>query len=148
MANSLLGAGGCLRKDSGIWIVGFSKFIGLGNSLQAKLWAILLGLEIISKLPHISKVEEEIDSIQAIDLLLHGTTDFHHLGTIIDNCMFILSSLEDFRISKGTKQQNRSTNTLAKEGRTKRLPLPIYEDAPDYVARLYHEDLSLSPFPS
>lgn len=35
MQNSMIGAGGCIRDDAGNWILGYSKYIGIGTTLQA-----------------------------------------------------------------------------------------------------------------
>lgn len=67
MLNSLMGACGCLRDASCNWLVGISKFIGIGDTLQAELWAILLGLKLASQPPHISKIVIETYSTQAVE---------------------------------------------------------------------------------
>lgn len=138
MANFHMGAGGCLRDETGTWLVGFSKFVGLGNSLQSELWTIWLGLDHAThKYPN-SKLQIETDSTQLTELLLQNTSRTHLLDSLIENCKLLLSRLANFRIIKASKQQNRYTDSLAKEGRINRLSLTIYNDAPDYVLLIYN----------
>lgn len=128
------------------WVVGFSSFTSIGDTLRAELWAILLGLKLASQLPHISKIVVETDSSQAVDLVLHITSDFHPLGTIIEKCRFLLSKFKDYMIFKVGRHQNRCVDILAKEGRKKKLPLIIYDEAPDFILDQYHEDRTFSSF--
>lgn len=58
----LLGAGGCLRDEYGNWIVGFFKYVSIGNVLQAELWAILLGLNLAIQLNLNMKLEIDTGS--------------------------------------------------------------------------------------
>lgn len=116
MSNSLMGAGGCLRDDSGIWLVGYLKFIGMGDSLQAEFWVIILGLNLTSQLPYISKVITETNSNQAAELLLHSTFGFHPLGTIVENYRLLLSSFEDYKISKRGRIAKYMCRYLSKGG--------------------------------
>lgn len=93
-----MGVGGCLRDVSGCWIKGFSQYIGEGTALKAELWAIMLGLQIASH------IEIETDCSTAMDIILHASTNHHPMGTIINNCRFLLFKLENYRLSKGSRK--------------------------------------------
>lgn len=112
-----MGVGECLRDATGLWIMGFDHYIGEGTALEVELWAIMLGLKIISQLPNISRTVIETDSSSAIELVLHASPDHHLIGTIINNYRYLLSKLEDYRLIKGSREQKRCANSLAKEGR-------------------------------
>lgn len=93
--------------DSGEWVLGFSQYIGEGHALKAELWAIMLGLEILSQLPYLPHIIIENDSSLAIELLLNSPPDDHHpLETLINNCRFLLTKLESYRFLKGSRKQN------------------------------------------
>lgn len=73
----------------------------------------------------------------------------HSLDSLIQNCKLLLSRLVDFMVFKTKRHQNRCADTLAKEGRIKRVPLTIYNDVPDFVLLIYNQEKSdaSSPIP-
>ncbi|KAF7811652.1 reverse transcriptase [Senna tora] len=40
-----IAAAGIIRNSSGHWVSGIAQYIGVGNSIQAELWGLLLGLK-------------------------------------------------------------------------------------------------------
>ena len=64
----LAGCGGVIRDDSGQWIVGFSKCIGITNSFAAKLWGLREGLILCCNL-NVSSLEIELDAKAIADIL-------------------------------------------------------------------------------
>lgn len=142
LSNYLMGAGGCLRDEMSSWLAGFAKFLGLGNALQYELWAIWLGLVLLTQSFPDSKFQIETNSFQATDLLLQCNTVTHSLDSLIQNYRLLLSRLSDFKVIKAKRMQNRCEDLLAKEGRTKRLPLIIYNDVPNLVSLIYIQEKS------
>lgn len=138
--NSRTGIDGCLRDASGSWLKGFSQYTGEGDTLKAELWAIMLGLDIISQMPLQSQTIIETDSSTTIELILHILTNHHPLRTIIQNCRYLFSNLEGCKLVKGSMKQNRCADKLAKEGRKFQLPLTIFDEVPDFILLQYHED--------
>lgn len=96
MVKDYLGASGCLRDEYGHWILGFSKFLGRGNALQAELWAIMIGLQLTTQHQPHPKLEIETDSTQVIQLLVENLSNVHPFHSLIINCKFLISSLSDF----------------------------------------------------
>lgn len=82
-----------MRDATGKWIIGFTQYTGFGNAIEAELRAIMLGLKILSQMPQLSQGVIETDSSKAIELILRDDSDHHPLGTIIDNCKYLLSKL-------------------------------------------------------
>lgn len=111
-----MGVGRCLRNDAGTWITGFSQINGEGNALEAKLWAIMIRLKLLSQMSPHSRVIVASDSSTAIDIIVHAIPDHHPMETIINNCRYLFSELEDYMFVKGSIHQNGCANLLAKEG--------------------------------
>ncbi|KAK8481823.1 hypothetical protein V6N11_032989 [Hibiscus sabdariffa] len=61
--------GGVIRDSNGIWVAGFSKFIGRCSMLEAEFWAVFEGL-CYAKSFNVSKVVVEFDNQDVIDVLL------------------------------------------------------------------------------
>ena len=57
----LASAGGLIKEDSGRWIAGFARNLGVAPVLVAKQWGALSGLELAWDLRH-RKVFLEVDS--------------------------------------------------------------------------------------
>lgn len=125
---NLLGACGVIRSDQGSWVIGFTKFIGIGNIELAEAWSLYLGLKIASSL-HIKSVEIETDCQRIHTLLTEEEKTFHPLCTIISNCRHILSTF-DHKVLKISKLQKCCADLLAKEGRKSKLPLRTFSDPP------------------
>lgn len=54
---------------NGNWIIiSFTKFISMGSTLQAELWAIFLGFNLAASI-NIPNMEVETDSIMALQLI-------------------------------------------------------------------------------
>jgi hypothetical protein len=64
----LAGAGGIIRNHTGGWIKGFSRKIGVTNSLAAELWGLRDGL-ILAHQQNIKKIIIELDAKAVIDLV-------------------------------------------------------------------------------
>lgn len=148
MANSLIGAGGCIRDKTSSWVIGFSKFTGFGNPLHSELWAIWLGLDITTHMFPNSKLQIETDSYQVMELLLYNYSDTHPLYSLIKNYNLLLSSFSESKITHICRLQNRCVDTLAKEGRINILTLTIYNEVPDSIRLTYTEEKSLCNLPS
>lgn len=142
MKNNILGAGGVIRTDQGVWILGFTKFIGVGPIDLAEAWALQIGLEIASSL-NFRRIEIELDCQEVFNLLLllQFTGDTHPLAIILLNCKHFLQCFEEYRVSKVFRAQNTCADALAKEATDKLLPLRTYHSAPSFVNEYYVLDL-------
>lgn len=127
-------------NDIGNWILGYSKFIGSGIALHVELWAILIGLNLAYEHDSNCKIIIESDSSQAMDLLLNYSSAFHPLDSIVLDCRYLLSSLQDYKVVKIARQQNSLANALANKGRKDRLPLAIYQNISMHVLHLHRVD--------
>lgn len=134
--------GGCLRDDTGHWIFDYSQNKGRGSALEAKLTALMIGLDISIQHHHLRKGIIKTDSSIVINLLQHHSTNHHPLGNIIDFYRYLLSKLEAYLLIKESRYQNRCADGLAKKGRHGDFNLQIYDDTPDFIQQFYLSDKS------
>lgn len=93
--SNCMAAGGSIRNHVGNWVTGFQQFLGIGNSLLAKCWGIVLGIRLA-----IVNLWIESDCDILINLLnAHALNPAHHLAPMVSYCS---SSLRDFNSYKIT----------------------------------------------
>lgn len=46
LKDNAIAAGGIVRSDRGTWVIGFTKFIGIGEIIMAEAWTVYIGLQI------------------------------------------------------------------------------------------------------
>ncbi|KAK4283002.1 hypothetical protein QN277_000008 [Acacia crassicarpa] len=73
------GCGGVLRDDSGQWLAGFLKKLGICDALNSELWAMAEGLSLAWDLG-IRKVMLESDAASAVDLIKRSPS---HSGNLL-----------------------------------------------------------------
>ncbi|KAK8692268.1 hypothetical protein V6N13_075739 [Hibiscus sabdariffa] len=78
MRNSGVGSiGGVFRDFNGAYLFGFVKKIGVVDALQAKLWAISIGLDLALRLGH-THLLVQCDNYDVVNLLSHSTLPSPH----------------------------------------------------------------------
>jgi ribonuclease HI len=90
-------AGGLICDTNGMWIRGFSRYIGTTNSFAAELWGLRDGLELARKLD-ISKLIVEVDAKAVVDIILTDNTlilDSHPYSALIHDCRYMIQSFEE-----------------------------------------------------
>lgn len=55
---------------------------------------------------------------------------------LIDNCTFLFSNLEEFKLYKIRRSQNCCANVLAKQGRFRKSKMRIFLEPPHFVRKL------------
>lgn len=58
--DKLIATGGLIRSNQGVWIMGFTKCIGIGVPLMAEAWVLATGLEVAINMG-LRKLEVEMD---------------------------------------------------------------------------------------
>ncbi|PKI65311.1 hypothetical protein CRG98_014275 [Punica granatum] len=76
------GAGGVLRKEDGVWIVGFARYVGIATAAVAELWGVLSGLELAWELGY-RHVLLEVDSLLVTRLISGSGSRAPQLRTIV-----------------------------------------------------------------
>ncbi|KAL8143934.1 hypothetical protein V2J09_016966 [Rumex salicifolius] len=83
-------AGGVIRDDSGVWLDGFVKNIGVCSVVAAELWGLYHGLELAWDLGY-RKLVLESDSAVAIGMLTRQISDHHPLASLARSCQSFFS---------------------------------------------------------
>lgn len=74
-----------IREESGNWVVGFSRKIGVTSSFEADLWALRDGLTIcVNK--NFQSVEVELDANAIIDFLKNPNQTNLIFSPLLDDC--------------------------------------------------------------
>lgn len=134
---NLVGAGGLLRDCHGNWVSGFSVFIGYGTSFSAELWGIIKGIQLALSL-NIKKLIIETDSLVSQRLILSPDSYTHHpLCSLISNCRFLLTLLEDWKLNHVLREANFCADSLANFGRTSQLHYTVFDTLPSFLHLLF-----------
>ena len=110
---SLAGCGGVIRDDSGQWIVGFSKCIGITSSFATELWGLKEGLISCCNL-NITSLEMEFDAKVIVDILNKPAYVNNIISPILDDCRLLASRIPQIRVKHCFRQANRCADSLAR----------------------------------
>ncbi|KAL8170236.1 hypothetical protein V2J09_022040 [Rumex salicifolius] len=128
-------AGGVIRDDSGVWLGGFVKNIGVCSVVAAELWGLYHGLELAWDLGY-RKVVLESDSAVAIGMLTRQISDHHPLASLARSCQSFFSRDWIIRSRHIYREANRVADHLAS----------IAFDFPSGLHLLSNSVISASPF--
>ncbi|KAF7812327.1 reverse transcriptase [Senna tora] len=138
---SKMAAAGVIRDSYGNWIRGFSKCLGLGNSLKAELWAIALGMSMAKDLS-CDKLIIESDSLVAIKLI---TADYDYkslvLGALIHFCRLTVRDFMEVQINHIFREGNFCADVMAKQAILDQQALVVFNTVPGFVKACFFADL-------
>lgn len=80
-----VGYGGAFREERGHWVLGFFGRLENCTSLEAELWSLFRGLEMIQQ-QGMEAMEVELDSTVAIDLIFGKSPENSPHIVIIQEC--------------------------------------------------------------
>ncbi|KAF7810660.1 putative ribonuclease H-like domain-containing protein [Senna tora] len=116
-SNNLMGTRGIIRNDQGHYMISFCKFVGQGNTVQAELWALQIGLSIARDI-NVSHIEIETDCTTLIHLINNSQlTNLHPLFSVICTCRHFLSAFDSWELKHIYREANGCADALAKHGR-------------------------------
>ncbi|MBA0799028.1 hypothetical protein Gohar_009564, partial [Gossypium harknessii] len=121
-------AEGCVRDHKGEWIIGFVRYLGNCSVLEAKLWGILDGLNLMAD-RCFQNVLIQTDSIEAIKAIMEDDTGISN-STIIRRIHQTLKKLEQWKIQHVPKGSNLIADSLAKIACIRSLGLRLFVDRP------------------
>ncbi|XP_058759648.1 uncharacterized protein LOC131632954 [Vicia villosa] len=114
-SDGLSGCGGCVCDDSGVWIMGFSKFIDLSSPLKAKLWGILIGITLAHQHGYL-KLEIESDSQMVVNLVINGRLKNRGNCSLVRQIVAWMDKFEVVKIHHVFREANKCAHLLAMEG--------------------------------
>ncbi|PKI37177.1 uncharacterized protein LOC116212201 [Punica granatum] len=109
------GVRGVLRNELGRWILGFALFLGMTNSLVAKLWEIRGGLVMVKSLG-IQSLWVELDAKVVVELIWGSYRDNLLLKPLIDDCKELGRHFWDPRVQQVYHEVNKVADALARIG--------------------------------
>ncbi|KAK5834445.1 hypothetical protein PVK06_018323 [Gossypium arboreum] len=96
--------GGCVRDHNGEWIIGFAKYLGNCTILEAELWGILDGLNLILD-RSFRKFLIQTDSIEVVNAILEDSPELSRSALVRKN-YFILRKMDQWKIQYIPKEDN------------------------------------------
>jgi ribonuclease HI len=127
-----LGAGGLIRDHAGSWVKGFSRKIGITNSLAAELWGLRDGL-ILAHQIHIKKIIIELDAKAVLDLVhpaIFTSISHHPYGALISDCRSLIQNFEEAHLQHTFREGNATADLLAKAGKKLLCPFVYFDEPP------------------
>ncbi|KAF7844680.1 putative ribonuclease H-like domain-containing protein [Senna tora] len=133
-----MAAAGIIRDSNGNWIRGFSKFLGIENSLKTEMWAVALGFK-LAKDMFCDKLVVESDSMIVIKLFTVDDVCVSHVGVLIHYCMSILRDIMIVRIQHTLREGNMYADTLAKQTNLLQQPLVVHDTLPSSLKACFYD---------
>ena len=112
-----VGGGGVIRNCNGNWVKGYKRKVGVATSIIgfiAEFWA-LSGLILADQLG-ITHLAVELDAKVIVLLVLSNNDSNRAYSPILNDCRFLLSRFQHFKVSHIFREANRAVDRLAKEG--------------------------------
>ena len=122
----IAGGGGILRDETGAWLLGFSRIIGITSSFMAELWAVRDGLSLCI-LRNSQVVEIEMDTI---------------ISSIVDDCKLLITRIPQVQFKHCYREANRCVDGLARVGGQQDSDLIVYDCPPVEIQSFIDFDLS------
>jgi ribonuclease HI len=136
-----IGAGGIIRDCNGNWCNGFMRNIGKGEVLHAEAWGLFSGLQIAKEMG-INHINVESDSAVLINLIHCSTVKLHPLGTLVTNCLQLMSSFIVCTVNHIHRERNMAADCIAKKSIEQEIGLWKLQTAPEFVAPFILDDMA------
>ena len=109
------GGGGLIRDCQGTWVKGYMRNIGVATNIIVEFWALRDGLILALKLG-ITHLLVELDAKVVVDLVLSRKPSNSPYSSLLNDCRFLLSQLQQVRINHAFREANCYADSLAKGG--------------------------------
>ncbi|KAL4325050.1 hypothetical protein GQ457_11G008270 [Hibiscus cannabinus] len=136
--------GGVLRDAAGAWICGYQKCVGKVSILQAELWSVLVGLQVVRSFDY-TRVQVQSDNSHAIKLLLDSSTIDKSMPLV---CAIGLLRQEPWQIDFRwiPREMNMVADCLSKLPTPPQFRLSVISNIPEAVAPLLDRDRDGPPY--
>jgi len=136
---SVVGCGGVIRNDRGLWIGGFSRCIEVTNSFIAELWGLREGLMLCCNL-NIVSVIVELDARSIVDAISNDQYVNNVISPILDNCRWLISRFHRILFKHCYREANRCADSLARMSISQEAEFVSYESPPVSTLKVYEDD--------
>ena len=137
----IAGGGGILRDETGAWLLGFSRIIGITSSFMAELWAVRDGLSLCI-LRNSQVVEIEMDTKAILDVLANPNQTNTIISSIVDDCKLLITRIPQVQFKHCYREANRCVDGLARVGGQQDSDLIVYVCPPVEIQSFIDFDLS------
>ncbi|KAH1066193.1 hypothetical protein J1N35_031180 [Gossypium stocksii] len=120
--------GGFVHDHNDRWIIGYCRYLGNCTVVDAELWGILDGLNLILD-RCFWNVIIQTDSIEAINAIQEGSLEISN-SALVRRIHFTLTALEQWKIQHISREENFVADNLAKSVNSKRPGLRLIVDPP------------------
>ncbi|KAF7803451.1 reverse transcriptase [Senna tora] len=137
--SNMVSCGGVFRDSNGKWLKGFTRKVGIGDSLLAEAWVIKTRLDIAWGLG-LKKIVIEADSLSIINMIEKGLDDYHPLFPIIIDIRGIVASDWEVELVHSLRKSNRIANALANWTDTSLVGIEIHRVPPRCCSSILYDD--------
>ncbi|KAF7829792.1 putative calcium-binding protein CML44 [Senna tora] len=134
-----ISCGGVMRDHNGNWVKGFAKKLGKGGVLQAELWSILTGLQILKDM-NMDKVIFEVDSMLAVHLVLNDCNQTHPLFSLVQRIRRLMEDFWNVNLVHTFRESNRLADTLASQAHYLPSGCHVFYRIPQFCSLVFHDD--------
>ncbi|KAK9998309.1 hypothetical protein SO802_017912 [Lithocarpus litseifolius] len=121
--------GGIIWNDSGDWLGGFSRSIGVTTSFIAELWALRDGLTLCHNM-HYPAVDIQTDAKAVVDVINNPSYSNRVALPIVDDCRQLISQLGQVWIGHCYREANFCADFLARKWALQNCCFSVYQDLP------------------
>jgi ribonuclease HI len=143
---TMAGCGGILRNDNGIWITGFSKFLGSTTAYMAEVWGLYEGLSLARSLG-IERLEVQVDSEALVKATNKDGMGCTMSWNIMQKIRDLLKLNWEVRIRHIFREGNRCADALANMGCKQDVGWKTYQEAPSELFQVLADDFRGVSFP-
>lgn len=108
------GGGELIHDHNGNWVKGYMRNIGVATSIIAEFWALRDGFRLASQMG-ITHLIVELDAKVIVDLILSSNTSNRAYTPLLNDCRYLLSHFQCYKINRVYQELNRCVDLLAKE---------------------------------
>ncbi|MBA0668471.1 hypothetical protein Goklo_001378 [Gossypium klotzschianum] len=120
--------GGYVCDHNGGWIIGFCRYLGNCIVIEAELWGILNGLNLLLE-RRLENVSIQTNSIEAVNIIQDGSSGNSNFA-LVKRILQVLKMVKQWKIQHIPREENSIADSLAKSICTRSLGLRLFEDPP------------------
>jgi ribonuclease HI len=142
----MAGCGGIVRTDNGIWLAGFSKFLGNTSAYMAEAWGLYEGLAMARNLG-IERLEVQVDSEALVKATERDGIGCTMSWNIMKKIRDLLKLNWEVRIRHIFREGNRCADVLANLGCNPDVVWTSYQEAPSDLLQILSDDFRSASLP-
>ncbi|KAL5745714.1 hypothetical protein ACOSP7_026860 [Xanthoceras sorbifolium] len=134
-----LTVGEVVRNHNSQWLRGFAMHRGSESILEAQLWAVFEGLNMVWDAEY-KQVQVESDWLEAVSLIQNGCNDDNPLWFLIQSCSNLMNKAWRCQMSHIFRKCNSLANNMADLGHSCKYQTCYFEVPPPLVVQFVVKD--------